>query len=116
MPPADKRWACTDCPQNEATLTLKFQAFDEGSQPTKRAGGSENRPMTIIETRHPQSFGSHIDYQNKVNSPSYMSRLLVKRVSRYNYHITMDTLNREIKAVIALIDAAIGKLSFLLKN
>jgi|GEM_PF-3420609 len=36
--------------------------------------------------------------------------VLIKRIFHYNYPMTMDTLNREIKAVIALIDAAIRKI------
>ena len=34
----------------------------------------------------------------------------MERSSHYNYPMTMDTLNREIKTVIALIDAAIRKI------
>ena len=39
-----------------------------------------------------------------------MSRLSARLISYYNEAIHMDTLNNELKAVIALIDAAIRKI------
>jgi hypothetical protein len=39
-----------------------------------------------------------------------ISRLLVGRISNYNRTMSMDNLNRELKAVIALIDSAIRKI------